>query len=287
MTTAGINFFRLLYFWAGVIILSPLWGDIFQSASASDDQPAAQHFQTPGKSVVDNGLINRTGTLNLIEIEVGLSVEEREELDRLQRAGDCGPDLFFLLRQAAIVLRPEMLNHLEDNETASALDSRLINPAYPPLARCHFFASLNELQRTDRLHRFEPLDLRDEIKFRLLHRPDGRHGATWDRWSGMLLSLGTAAFCHDYSRSISDLMALANQPGGLAITRQEALYLVGRAATKGLISEQQYNNAARSLLLADTGAPAERHLLDLSTTKTIHEIRDIDGFWKIFCFNNR
>ena len=82
-------------------------------------------------------------------------------------------------------------------------------------------------------------------------------------------------------------MALANQPGGLAITRQEALYLVGRAATKGLISEQQYNNAARSLLLAGAGAPAERHLLDLSTTKTIHEIRDIDGFWKIFYFNNR
>ena len=278
----GINFDKLLYFWAGLIFLSTLSGVLFQSAAESEDLPAAQHFQTPAKSAVDN----RTNSLNLVEIELGLSAAGREKLDRMQRAGDCGPELFFLLRQAAIALRPEMLNYLEDNEIASALDSRLLNPAYPPLARCYFFASLNELQGTKRLHRFEPLDLRDEVQFRLLNRPDGRHGAIWDRWSGMLLNLGTAAFCHDYSRSISDLMALANQPGGLAITRQEALYLVGRAAAKGLISKQQYNNAARSLILVGAGAPSEQHLLDLSTTKTIHEIKLIDGFWKLFCFNN-
>ena len=88
--------------------------------------------ETMRKSAVDNGLINRTSALNLIEIEVGLSVVDREKLDQMQRAGDCGPDLFFLLRKAAIVLRPEMLNYLQDAEIASALESRLLNPAYPP-----------------------------------------------------------------------------------------------------------------------------------------------------------
>jgi hypothetical protein len=112
-----------------------------------------------------------------------------------------------------------------------------------------------------------------------MHRPDGDRGIYRDQLRSLMFSLGNLAMCQDYPRSISDLMLVANQPGGQTSTKQEALYLAASAQIHGLIDQSQGEKLQNTL----TNNIEAQALLQQAKNSQISDLPPITGYWQSAC----
>ena len=115
--------------------------------------------------------------------------------------------------------------------------------------------------------------------FTQTHRPDGDRGTYWDDLYSLNVDLGSLAFCQDYPPSIVDLMRKANQPGGLAISKEEAVYLTARAKKHDLIGPTELVAVHSGLRIA----PAMQALLKAAETNRLLQLPAIAGAWQGVC----
>ncbi len=101
--------------------------------------------------------------------------------------------------------------------------------------------------------------------------------------SGIQFSLGGSAFCGDYPPSIKDVLASANKPGGLILTKDEELYLTQRARLYGLFKETEYRRTIEKIKQALQSHDHFNKILTASRKFRLREIETVRGFWQPAC----
>lgn len=211
--------------------------------------------------------------------DAGLLPEEKAQLMALQEAGQCSDQLGDHLVAGFSKLYPFLKPAFDDPNRAWLLTRTITHAQISPVDRCIYFRRLNALRQKTEPQKFDPIEIDGGPIFTQTHRPDGDRGAYWDELYSLNVSLGSLAFCQDYPPSIEDLMRKANQPGGLVISKQEAIYLAARAMKHDLIGQPDLRMMQSGLRIT----PALQALFREAETSRMTELPVVAGVWQAAC----
>lgn len=82
---------------------------------------------------------------------------------------------------------------------------------------------------------------------------------------------------------IIDILALANQNGGMVLTAEERFYLTERTRIHGLIDKDQYKHDMMTITKNAITPARQRYLREASRHRNIKDIIDMTGFWPYAC----
>jgi len=215
--------------------------------------------------------------------DVGLSEKERSNLHRLQELGQCAPHVYSLTVCGFFQLYPFLKPVFDDSQRAQKLELMIATADLAPINRCLYYRRFAALRQQVNPIRFDAIDMDRGTIFTHLHRPDGDTGVAWGTLRNLMFSLGILALCQDYPPSLSDLMALANKPGGLQLTKKEAFYLASRAHVHKLITTAQFNLVVGSLTPGTQDRAALEKIWKQEQQTRIHDLEPIDGYWQAAC----
>ncbi len=215
--------------------------------------------------------------------EAGLDAQERRKLHQMQENGECGPDLEALIEKGVLQLYPFLKPAFEARLTGYPAKWLLVFSNVPAQARCFYYLSWRQRKLHESAASFDPIDFDGGQLFALTHRPPGDRGVIWDRLSNQMYGLGRLAFCMDYPPSIADLMVVANKPGGLRLTEQEALYIAARARHHNLLEDVDIQRAISRIKSAPTYPGYKISLLQQARYTKILAMPHVTGYWQPAC----
>jgi hypothetical protein len=214
--------------------------------------------------------------------EEGLDSKDRVELLRLQKNGDCWL-IDRLLVKGFLQLYPFLKPAFIDETRGRKLSFMISSQYTAPDKYCFAQKMLNEIRARRNLADFAPIDMGLEIMLKQQRRRERKPETDRDFVSGIQLRLGDSAFCGDYPPSIKEVLANANKPGGVILTKDEELYLTQRARFHGLLEEGEYRQTLEKIRRGLLSHDHFNDILKASERSTLRKIEVVRGFWQPAC----
>ena len=214
--------------------------------------------------------------------EAGLDSKDKAALAILIERGDCWL-IHILLIKGFVQLYPFLNPAFRDKNRGNDLRGMIMTGSNSPRSYCHALKTLRQFSTWHDLKDFAPIDMQLELWLKNRRRSLGLIETARDIVSGLQFRFGTTAFCGDYPPSIKVILANANKPGGLILTKDEELYLIQRARLKGLYDNAKYRQAIAKI--NGESGPSDRfnQLLEISAQLRLHEFDGVLGYWQSVC----
>lgn len=214
--------------------------------------------------------------------EDGLDKEDQTKFINAQLIGECFK-VGRLVEKGFLRLYPFLKPVFKNHEKAGKLTFMLEYNYRAPFSRCSNYISLNKFKNNHTLEEFPPLNLKVEIEQKYQRLKNRGPKKDKDELITILVGFGSSAFCKDYHLSIGDVIAMANQPGGMVLTIDEELYLIERANHYELYSQEKYNDLIEKLRPKFNSSKRFEDIRHASRNKKILEIDFLKGFWREAC----
>lgn len=213
-----------------------------------------------------------------IHPEEGLSNEDRAELLRLQEAEDCYPASMLIVKGFR-QLYPFLSPAFEGRINVGKVEVMINEHFYSSGMRCFHTKLFRQLFERHGKDYFQPVDLPVALakrygKVKVKPVPD----------RALMISAQFArakiAFCRDYPPVIGDVLASANQSGGIKLSIEEQHYLTVRAHVREWTTEAEYEASAETLR---TQYETREDFEHIKRAGERGDVAPIGPFWALIC----
>ena len=214
--------------------------------------------------------------------EEGLDTPQRKLLRKAQKRGDCIlVDL--LMVEGFLGLFPFLKPAFDNASRRSKLSIMMSNSSPPETTRCYNHSGMRDLFARRKREEFPPVNFTELHSKYDIWKEEEKRDPDLDKLRLALGGFGQAAFCDDYRPSISDLLAIVNRPGGMALTPEEELFLIARARMHNLeISD--YDETISRLEKHISSSEKFLRLRDASRRGKLVDIPfQVEGYWQKSC----